>query len=121
MATRAGFRSLATKLINNTFADFRDTVTLAQAGEVDYNDQSTAVSNITSDTTKGIRVDYNKTQIDGQNIQTGDYKVLVLQQGLNTDVRADNVTMTFNGISVSIVSVSEDAAQAVYTLQVREL
>lgn len=121
MATRKSFQSLANKLINTTFADFRDDVTLAQDGEVDYENQDTPVANVTSDTTKGIRVEYNKSQVDGQKIQQGDYQVLILQQGLNTDVRADNVTMTFKGVAVSIESVSEDPAQAVYTLQVREL
>ena len=121
MATRASFQALADKLINKTFADFRDEVVLAQAGEVDYEDQDTPVADIASDTTKGIRIEYNKFQIDGSKIQAGDYQVLVIQQGLNTDVRADNTTMTFNGVNVSIESVSEDPAQAVYTLQVREL
>ena len=120
MATRASFQALADKLINNTFADFRDVVTLAQAGEVDYENQSTPVADITSDTTKGIRLEFNKFQVDGQSVQVGDYQVLVLQQGLNTDVRADNVTMTFNGVDVSIISVEEDPARAVYTLQVRD-
>lgn len=119
MATRASFQNLANKLINSTFADFRDDVTLAQKGEVDYDNQSTPVADVTSDTTKGIRIEFNKSQIDGQSVQVGDYQILVLQQGLNTDVRADNVTMTFNGVDVEIIAVSEDPAQAVYTLHVR--
>lgn len=121
MATRKSFQALAAKLINTTFADFRDSVTFAQAGEVDYENQGTPVADITSDTTKGIRIEFTKSQFDGQSVQVGDYQVLVLQQGLNTDVRADNVTMTFNSVAVSIQSVSEDPAQAVYTIHARPL
>ena len=117
MATRASFQALANKLINNTFADFRDPVTLSQV-EFDYDTQTNTT--ITSDATKGIRLEYKKSEFGGESIQVGDYKVLVYQQGLNTDVRADNVVMTFNDKAVSIESVNEDPARAVYTLQVRD-
>lgn len=120
MATRAEFQELAADLFAGEFADFRDEVLLSQAGEVDYDNQSTPVDDITSDTTKGIRVEFNKHQINGESVQVGDYQVLVLQQGLNTDVRADNVTMVFSGVAVAIKSVSEDPARAVYTLHVRD-
>lgn len=120
MATRASFQKLADKLINSTFADFRDPVTLSQVGEIDYDNQDTPVDDITSDTTKGIRIEFTKHQIDGESVQVGDYQVLVLQQGLTTDVRADDVAMTFNGVDVSIKRVSEDPARAVYTLHVRD-
>ena len=118
MATRASFQALASKLINNTFADFRDVILLSQVGEFDYDTQLETIA--ATDTTKGIRLEYSKTEFDGANIQVGDYKVIMEQQGLNTDVRADNTNMTFNGVEVSIISVSEDAARAVYTLQVRD-
>jgi hypothetical protein len=117
MATRASFQALADKLINNTFADFRDPVTLSQ---VEYNYETQTNTTITSDTTKGIKLEYKKSEFGGESIQVGDYKVLVYQQGLTTDVRADNVVMTFNGKAVSIESVNEDPARAVYTLQVRD-
>jgi hypothetical protein len=114
--TRASFQSLADKLINNTFSDFRDVVTLSQV-DFDYDTQLDTV--IASDTTKGIRLEFDKSQFNGSSIQVGDYKIVMVQQGLTVDIRADNVKMTFNGVDVSIVSVSEDAARAAYTLQVR--
>ncbi len=117
MPSRAGFQALADKLINTTFADFRDEVTLARV-EYDYDTQANVTT--TSDTTKGIRIDYKKYEFNNQSIQVGDYKVLVKQQGLATDVRADDVEMTFNGKTVKINSVSEDAARAVYTLHVSD-
>lgn len=117
MATRASFQALANKLINDTFADFRDPVTFTQV-EYDYDTQTNTT--LASDTTKGIRLEYKKSEFGGESIQIGDYKVLVYQQDLTTDVRADNVVMTFNSKAVSIESVGEDTARAVYTLQVRD-
>lgn len=115
--TRVGFQQLAAKLINETFGDFRDPVVLTQDGTFDY-DTQTSIPGAT-DNTQGIRVEYDKSQVDGSSIQVGDYLVKVLQQGLTVDVRADDVSMTFNGVEVTIQSVSEDAARAVYDLQVR--
>ena len=43
----------------------------------------------------------------------------MVKQGLSVDVRADNTVMTFNGVPVSIIRVTEDAANATYTIQAR--
>ena len=118
MATRASFQALASNLINNTFADFRDVAVFELIGELDYDTQIAPIESTT--TTKGIRLEYNKTQFDGSSIQAGDYKIVLEQQPINFDVRADNVKMSFNGKDVSIINVSEDAARAVLTLQVRD-
>ena len=118
MPTRGTFQNLANKLINQTFGDFRDPVVLQQVVS-DYATQSDTIAAF--DNTFGIRLEYNKAEVDGQSIQQGDYKVLIEQQPLAVDVRADNVKMTFNSKAVDIISVSEDAARAVYTLQVRDL
>ena len=119
MATRASFQALADKLINQTFSDFRDDVVFSLMGAFDYDSQTTPVT--ATSTIKGIRLEFDKTQFDGQSIQQGDYKIVVEQQKVVFDVRADNVKMTFNGKNVSIVSVSEDAARAALFIQVRDL
>lgn len=118
MVDRVDFQNLASNLINNVFGDFRDDIVFSVLGTYDYETQTAPTVNTNA---KGIRTEFTKNEIDGQRIQASDYKVLVVQQGLGVDVRSDNVTMTFNGVAVSIVTVNEDAAQAVYTLQVREL
>ena len=118
MATRASFQNLASKLINQTFGDFRDPVVFDLMGEVNYSTQVAPIDSTT--TTKGIRLEYTKSQFGGQSVEVGDYKVLVEQQTVDFDVRADNVNMVFNGKAVSIINVGEDAARAVYTLQVRD-
>jgi hypothetical protein len=118
MVTRVDFQNLAADIINNTFGDFRDDVVLTQLGTFDYDTQTTTGDIVNN--TKGIRTEFNKSQIDGQKIQVGDFKILVLQQSITVDVRADNTSMTFNGIPVSIEFVAEDSAQAIYTIQARE-
>lgn len=118
MVKRTDFQQLASNLINNVFGGFRDPIVFSVLGTFDYSTQTTPTVNTNA---QGIRTEYTKNEVDGQRVQASDYKVLVEQQGLGVDVRSDNVTMTFKGVAVSIVTVNEDAAQAVYTLQVREL
>ena len=117
MVTRVDFQKLAAGLINNTFGDFRDDVVLTQLGTFDYDTQTTTGDIVNN--TKGIRTEFNKSQIYGQKIQVGDFKILVLQQNVTVDVRADNTAMTFKGVPVSIEFVAEDAAQAILTIQAR--
>ena len=117
MATPKGFQNLASKLLNKTFVSFQKVVVLTQYGDTDYDTQVASV--IATDTTKGTRTEYAASLIDNQNIQQGDYKILVEVQGLNVNVRADNVDMTFDGVAINIVSCSQDAANAVYTIQAR--
>lgn len=116
MATRASFQALADKLINKTFADFRDVVELSQV-EADYDTQSNVV--VASDVTKGIRIEYSKGEI-GDSIQVGDYKIKMVKHDLTVNVRADNTTMTFNGVPVTMIRVTEDVANATYTIQARD-
>ncbi len=118
MLLRTDFQDMADDLINGTFGDFRDDIVFSVLGTPDYASQTTPSVDTNA---KGIRLEYTKNEVDGQRIQASDYKILVLQQGLGVDVRSDNVTMTFKGVSVSIVAINQDAAEAVYTLQVREL
>lgn len=115
MATRKGFQALAKKLINGSFSDFRDPIILTTV-EADYDAQANVVTD--TNATQGIRLEYSKRDIGGQ-IQVGDYEIIMLKQGLTIDVRADNTEMTFNGTKVTIVNVTEDPANATYTIQAR--
>ena len=118
MVTRTDFQALASNLINNTFADFRDPLTFELVGAASYEDQNNPV--LETNNTNGIRIEFSKSQIDGQSVQIGDYMILVERQSVNIDVRADNVLATFNGKAVAIINVDEDAARAAYTIQVRD-
>lgn len=117
MATRAGFQALANKLINKTFADFRDEIvfTLEQYNYDD--DDSTAVETFT---TKGIRLNYGKGEFQNQAIQTGDYKIVCYKPGITFDIRTDGVGMTLNGVELDIIAIMEDTAGATYTIQARD-
>ena len=115
MTTRSDFQELASELFNDTFADFRDPVSLSQV-KFDYDTQLNTT--IASDETQGIKIEYEAKQISGS-VQVGDYMVMMERQGLTVDVRADNTLMVFNGVSVDIKSVEEDAANATYTIQCR--
>ena len=117
MATRASFQGLAGNLIGGTFKDFADAVVFTQAG--DFNDATETYTITETNETTGIRLNYSKSQFDGSSIEIGDYKIVVEQQSVSIDIRADNVEMTFNNKAVTIVDVQEDAARAAYTIQAR--
>ena len=119
MATRASFQGLAGNLINSTFADFRDPIILNQMGEADYDTQIAPILNTVN--AMGIRLEFDKSQFNNSSIEVGDYKIILEQQPVDFDVRADNVKMIFNGKNVSIIDVTEDAARAVLTIQARDL
>jgi len=117
MQTRARMQAMAKRMVNQTFGDFRDPVVLTELGTQDYDTQVAPI--LATDNTFGIRVEFNKNQVDGKRIQTGDFKILILQQDVTIDVRSDNTNLVFNGKAVSIQLVSEDAARAIYTIHAR--
>ena len=115
MATRAGFKRLADKLINKTFADFRDDIVFTLE-QYNYDTGSEVIESVT---TKGIRLNYSKGEFQNQAIQTGDYKVICYKPDIDFDIKTDNVGMTLNGVELDIESVIEDTAGATYTIQAR--
>lgn len=117
MASPASFQRLAKKLINDTFGEFRKPITLQQ---VEFDNLTETNSTIASDTTTGIRLSTEKTKFEGQNIQIGDYVIILEKQVLNVDVRSDNTAMTFDGRAVEIIMVLDDAADAAINLMVRD-
>ena len=118
MATRAGFKSLANKLINSTFADFREWCTFELLG--DYNPVTETNSASTSQTVLCIRQEFNANQKDGNIVQRQDFKILAeFDKFTLLSPRTDGVLVTINGLSNSIVSSTLDAANAVYTIHLR--
>lgn len=129
MASPERFQRLASKLINKTFVKFRGDIIFTELGEWDFQSQTNIEVNTNA---KGIRVDFKKSEFDGQSIQQGDFKLIIEQQSISVNVRSDDIAIQFKQYptkaipnpvfkSLSIESVDEDAAQAVYTLQVRVL
>lgn len=117
MATREDFQNLASGLINDTFSDFRDPLTL-EGVEFGYDTQANTV--LFTVQTTGIRLEFDKTQFDSNSVEQGDYKVVMVQQESTQDITIGDVNMNFNGKDVQVVSVSEDAARAAYTFHVRD-
>jgi len=117
MATRKQFQDMASRLFV-VFGDFKKAVVLQQLGDSDYTNQTTPI--IATDNIDGIRIDFDKSEFDGQKIQIGDYQIMILKQGLTVDVRSDNVNLTFDGKAVNIINVSDDPADAAHIIQARD-
>lgn len=118
MSTRASFQSLASNLVNDTFSDFRDSVTIEKK-EFDYETQTDTV--LFSIQSKGIRLNFSKSQFNSDSVQQGDYKIVMVQNDIGQDITIGDVSMNFNGKDVQIINISEDAARAAYTFHVRDI
>jgi hypothetical protein len=117
--TRKSFQDTASRMINETFKDFRDDIVLTGASAFDYDTQTE--TNSFTYTGKGIRNTFNKSAFNGESVQIGDYQVIMEQQPIGQDITIGSVNMAINGKDVKIIDISEDAARAVYTFQVRDL
>lgn len=85
----------------------------------DY-DPLTGQSASVSQTIDCIREDYTEYQTDGVNVQRDDFKLLAqFDDFTSLSPRADGVKVTVNGLNCTIEHVDLDAADAVYTIQVR--
>lgn len=67
-----------------------------------------------------LREDYTTGQIDGQSIMKNDFKLLVVAADFSViQPKTDGLKVTVDGKSCTVVSANLDAADAVWTLQVR--
>lgn len=67
-----------------------------------------------------LREDYNAGQIDGQSIMKNDFKLLVVAADFSVIYpKTDGLKVNVDGKSCTVVSANLDAADAVWTLQVR--
>lgn len=115
MPTRQGFQSLAKKLKDGTFKDFNKPVTFTET-EYSYDNGFTEKTKVE---TTGIRLEFSKfeSQIDG--VESGDFKVLVLQGDIPIDIKTSETKMNFDGTELDIVDVMPDTADATYTIHAR--
>jgi hypothetical protein len=67
----------------------------------------------------GVVKQYAHGMVDGETIQTGDYMVIIRQEDIST-TPVNGETVTVNGELLKIISFVGDAADATYTLQVRQ-
>lgn len=118
MATRAGFQRLSAKLQNKTFGDFQRDLVLTNAGV--YDPITGGVTGGDTQTLKGIRLSYEQSDYDGQNIKKGDFKIICVAQELVIAVRPDSTSAVYDGAPVKITPIKSDSADAALIFQARE-
>lgn len=124
--TKAEFQDVASELFTDEFADFaplRDFTKPASGGTYDPVTETTTGGNPpVTESIPCIREDYNASQYDGVQIQIGDFKLLAQVSSFDAITpRTDGVTVDVDGTECQIVSAQKDAADAVWTMQVRAL
>ena len=124
MTTRAKYQGVADKLFTK-FADLVKPAVFTKPGTAGIIDpQDGSITGETPDIVSNagaIREDYTAREVDGQKIQINDFKLLVRVQELTLDPRTDSVKLAFDGDTCNIITASKDAADAVWTFQVRKI
>ena len=115
--TQQEFKDAASEVFIE-FADFLVGRDFVKAGSYDP-----VTGTTTGDITENVpslREDYDKRQIDGQSIQSNDFKLLVEAVNFATIApNVDDLTVTVDGKRCKVIGAMIDAANAVYTIQVR--
>lgn len=119
MATRQSFQALASKLVNQTFGDFKRSLLLENAGV--YDPITDTVTGGDTQSLEGIRLEYKQSEFDGMNIKQGDFKIVCVAQELTIEVRPDSTSAIFDGQGVHVVDVKPDPADAALIFQAREM
>lgn len=117
--TKSEFVTVADDLFEE-FSDFIQQCVFSLPGSVD---QVAGQTNPALNETVGcIREDYQASQVDGSQIQRGDFKLLAKVSGFDAIApRTDGLTVTVDSIICQVITAQRDAADAVWTLQVRKL
>lgn len=119
--TQTKFKSTAAKLFAKAKAgNLTASVVFSKAGGTDpVTGQTTTGASATVDV---IREDYQSNEIDGTLVKKGDYKLLAeFDSFVNLDPRESGITAVVDGVSVRLMDAQKDAADAVWTLQMRKL
>lgn len=116
--TKQEFKDVASEL----FAEFSDFAPLRTFKRVGSYDPLTGTVSSVMESIPAIREDYRDTQFNGLSVMVGDFKLLAQASSFNTlSPRTDGVTVDVDGVECQIVSAEKDAADAVWTIQVRAL
>lgn len=115
--TQAEFKAVASEL-KVEFSDFFKPVVFSLAGSYS---PSTGNSLATTETVDVMREEYKQSQIDGQTIQSNDFMLLALVSDFNViEPKTGGLKVSVDGLDCSVVKASKDAANAVWTIQVRQ-
>ena len=109
------FKTLADKLVTDTFAAFAKVLIMRTAAAVTYGSAQT----YTSETGTGIDLSLDYSAFNNQLVEVGDLMIATNASQWATDPTADNVDISFNGTIFKIILVQKDADNAAYFLTVR--
>lgn len=113
--TRQEFIDLADELFLE-FADFVSNAVITRTTAFSYANQTGTTS---SQTVGMIRTEFKESQIDGDLIKTGDYRLIGQYADLSFIPSPDNTTVTHDSIASRVINVNIDPAKASFTLHVR--
>ena len=114
---KAKFKNVALKL-RVKFDDFFEPYVFEIQG--DYDPLTSSYTNGVTQTVDCLREEFQASQFDGQLIQNGDFKLLALYDDFQAIApRTDGLKVTVGGKLCTVIKVSPDAANAMYTIHVR--
>lgn len=115
--TRKKFQDVAVK-IKAKFADFF--ISREFKIETGFDPITRVASTSVIDNVECMRENYDQSQIDGQSIQINDFKLLALNEDFSTLLPTVNgLKVTVDGKSCDVIDSNLDAANAMWTIQVR--
>lgn len=117
--SKAKFKATANKIFSKAKSgNLTESATFRLAGSIDPITEEETGSY--TETVQAIIESYNKKEIDGQQIQANDLKMLILADDFTgIDPRVDGMTVSVNGSTLTIMGAEIDTAKAVWTVQVR--
>lgn len=112
----AEFVELAAELIGDEFEAFATDCAMSKAGA--WDDTTQTATQVTQ-TMPMIRLEFDESQFNGQQIKVGDYLLIGEYANLSWEPSADNTTTTHDSIAGLIKNVATDPAKAAIIIQVR--
>ena len=115
--TQAEFQQVADEL-KIEFLDFFKPAIFTRKGTYDPLTRQTTGDIIL--TVDALREEYMANQIDGQSIQANDFKLLIVASEFTTiQPTTDGLSCVYDGRTITVKRATLDAADAMYTLQVK--
>lgn len=114
------FKGVASKLFGKAkLGGLTESLTLEKPGAIDPITGASSAG--ASQTVDAIREMYKSNEV-GELVKQGDYKLLVEAAKLTAiNPREDGINATLNGATIRLVNADIDTANAVWTLQMRDL
>lgn len=125
MPSPASFVTLANNFFTQSFAGFVTNFTFTFSSSASYDPITGAYSNSGSQQLiPCIRMNFKRRQYDGVNIKIGDIKLLSQVSSwtaLGVEPKVEDTRVNIANVDYQVIHVAKDAADAVYTIQVRRL